>query len=627
MRQFRKTALLLGACLLALPAAAEEPEIVVTATRAESEAARLPARVEVIDRADIEARSLTSLAEALGGAALQSGGPGQQASLFLRGSNSKHALALFDGVRLNDAAGPTAAYDFGQDLVGAADRIEVLRGPASTVYGSDAIGGVVNVIPRRGGSAPFAPFLELSGGAFDTRRALIGAQGAAGAWSYGASAESFRTEGFDQTPERFATHVGNPDGAAIEDLTGALRFEASPRLALDALVRARRSRAEYDTFSGGPFFDLRADDGDLRNEAEQTLWRLGAETTPFPGSAPGLQLRLSGGQVRSDREELDDGAATISAGSVRGFADLIATLRAHALTLTGGLAYERNEIDTRSPFADPLTAEEDQLGGYLIGQWDISRALAVTGSARIDDYDAFGAHTTYALGAVADLAPLRLYASFATAFKAPSLSERYETSFFNVGNPELEPEESRSWEVGADARLGARLSLGASYYETEIDNLIEYDFAASQNVNLGEAEIAGAELYLETRPAAWAHVRLAYAWTDARDGASGQALARRPEHAISLDARFDPTSRLTLALNWTYAGRRTDVLYDDEGRFADAAGLADGYSTAAVAVSFDLDERAELFARIDNATDETYEAPNAYAGVPRSGYLGVRARF
>ncbi len=622
MRHFSKAALFLTAAFVVLPAHAEESEIVVTATRAEVDAARLPARIDVIDRDEIETRSLATLSEALGSDALQSGGGGQQASLFLRGANSKHALALFDGIRLNDAAGPTAAYDFGQDLLGAAERVEVLRGPASAIYGSDAIGGIVNVIPRLGGDTAFEPFLELSGGSFDTRRGLVGASGETEGWSYGVSAETFSTDGFDHVPERFATRTGDADGAAIDAFTGALRYEATG-FALDALARTRRSDAEYDTFSGGPGFDLRADDPDLDNDAEQTLWRLGAEV--MPSSA--LEVRLSGGEVRSAREEADDGVVTIAADSLRVFSDLVAIYHADALTLTGGLAYEHNEIDTRSPFADPLRAAEEQYAAYLIGQWDLSAAIVATGSVRVDDYEAFGTQTTYAFGAVADLAPLRLYASYGTAFKAPSLSERYETSFFNVGNPDLAPEESRSWEAGVDWALNDAVRLGASYYETHIDNLIEYDFAVTQNVNIGEAAIEGAEAFLEASLNSWSSLRVSYAWTDARDAVSGQQLARRPEHAWSLDARIEPTERLTLALRWTYAGERTDVLYADDGTFAQAAGVTEGFSIGALTANYDIDARAEIFTRIDNITDETYELPNAYAGAPRIGYLGVRARF
>lgn len=622
MRHIIKAALL-AAASLAAPAHAEEDEIVITATRSPASADDLPARIEIIDRADIEARGLVTLADAVGPDAVQSGGLGQQTSVFLRGANSKHALALFDGVRLNDASNPTAQYDFGLDTLGGLERVEVLRGPASTVYGSDAVGGVVNLIPRRGGDRAFAPFLEVSAGSFDTRRALLGAAGAAGGFEYGLSAEGLVTEGYDLIPDRMSTHSGDPDGARAGAFTASLRNEAGP-FAIDALLRVRESRTQYDTFSGGPFFDLRADDPDLQTDATQSLWRLGAEAE----GGEALTVRLSGGQVRSDRAESDGGFTTSSAESERTFADLLATYARGGLTLAGGLSFERNAIDTLPQFADPLSVTEDQAGAFILTQARLGERIVATASARLDDYERFGEHPTYALGVVATPAPsLRLFASFGNAFKAPSLSERFETSFFNIGNPDLEAEESQSWEVGADWDLHRSVRLGGSYYETRIENLIEYDFLALQNVNVGEAEIVGVEGYVEATPAAWAWLRLAYAWTDARNGQTGAQLLRRPEHAWRLEARVTPAERMNLALSWTYVGERVDVTYDDAGMFESGSGEVEAYSVGALSATFDLDDRAQVFARIDNITDETYEQPAAFAGPPRGVFVGLRARY
>jgi vitamin B12 transporter len=619
MRHTLKSVLLAATAACALPAAAEEPEIVVTATRTPTSAERLPARVDIIDRAEMEALSLSTLQEALGADAVQAGGAGQQASLFLRGANSKHALALFDGVRLNDASTPNAQYDFGLDLLGAIERVEVLRGPASAIYGSDAIGGVVNVIPRRGGERAVEPFLELAGGSFGTIRGLMGAEGSIDDLEYGVSIETLHTDGYDLIPDRMSTDTDDPDAASVSTFTASGRRDLG-RFAFDALLRARRSTSEFDTFSGGSFFDLRADDPDLENEATQRLWRVGGEVE----AAAQLALRLSGGQVLSDRAERDGLVETSSADSERSFVDAVAYYRAGAASLTGGLSFERNEIDTQPQFANPLSAEENQRAAHVVGQFDVGDHLVFTAAARVDDYESFGTHTTWSAGAVANFDGARVFASYGTAFKAPSLSERFETSFFNVGNPDLAPEESTSWEAGADFRLG-RFNAGASYYQTQIENLIEYDFFQLMNVNIGEAEIDGAEAYVEAAPTDWASLRLAYAWTDARNGASGDELARRPEHAWRLDARVQSTERVGLALSWTYVGDRSDVTYDDSGAFAQVNGRVEGYDVGALSATFDLDERAQLFLRVDNVTDEVYEQPAAFAGPPRSILVGVRA--
>lgn len=620
MRKIHTVALAAAAAFAANPAFAED-DIVVTATRGPVSAERLPARVERVGREDIETLALSTLAEALGPQAVQAGGAGQQTSLFLRGANSKHALALFDGVRLNDASTPNAQYDFGADTLGGIERIEVLRGPASTVYGSDAIGGVVNLLPRRGGETAFEPFLEAAAGSHETRRFLLGAAGATGGFSYGLSAESFATAGYDLVPARIAGHTGDADPASIDTLTASARHE-SGAFGVDALLRLRESRAEFDTFSGGACFCQRADDADLANDMSQSLWRLGADL-----SEGALEARFSGGQVRSDRAETDDGFETSAAESTRDFADLTVRYDGDRLDLTAGLAYERNAIDTRPQYANPLSVEEDQLGAYIIAQAQLADALIATASARRDDYEAFGEHGTYALGLVWSGAHARVFAAYGTAFKAPSLSERFEQSFFNVGNPDLNPETSRSWEIGGDLALNDALSLGASYYETRIRDLIEYNFPARRNLNVGRADIDGAELYADFAPAAWASLRVTYAWTDAVNAATGVRLARRPEHAWRLDARVAPTDRLSLTLSWNGVGERLDVTYDNAGDFLSVSGRVDAYAVGAFSAEYALDAHATLFARIDNVSDETYEQPAAFAGAPRTAQVGVRAKF
>ncbi len=621
MRHALQFAILALSALDCLPAHADEA-IVVTATRSPAPAATLPARVEVIGRADIEAHSMTTLAEAIGPQAVQAGGAGQQTSVFLRGANSKHALALFDGVRLNDAASPNGQYDFGQDTLGGLDRVEVLRGPASAVYGSDAIGGVVNMLPRRGGAAAFEPFAEASTGSFETRRALVGVAGSAGGFDYGISGEVFETDGHDLVPARMATHSGDRDATYLSTLTASLRHQ-SGAFAWDALLRVRESETEFDTFSGGPFMDLRADDSDLENTGAQRLWRLGAEMDA--GAA--LTVRLAGGQVLSERAETDGGGETSSADSTRDFADISGRYRFEAGSLNAGLSFERNHVATRTQFASPLATAESQAAAYLLAQFPLGRRVTATGSLRVDNYQNFGAHTTYAVGAVADLAPLRLFASIGAAFKAPSLSERFETSSFNLGNRNLRPEQSQSWEIGADWSAWETVSLGASYYKTRIADLIEYDFLQLKNLNVGEASIDGAEIYAQAAVAPWASLRASYTWTDARDAATGAPLARRPAHAWRLDVRVRPHERLALALSWSYFGARTDVAYANSGAFESGAGRAEAFNVGALSASFDLTARTQAFARIDNITDAAYEQPAAFAGAPRGGSIGIRTRF
>ncbi|MBI3437091.1 MAG: TonB-dependent receptor [Proteobacteria bacterium] len=610
-----------AALFISTPARTEEIQLVVTATRSPTPANDLPVRVDVISSQDIEALGLMTLTEAIGPNAVQAGGTGQQTSVFLRGTNSNHVLALLDGVRLNDSSTPTGGYDFGEDTLGALQSVEVLRGPTSSIYGADALGGVINLIPRRGGATAFNPYFELAGGSFATHRVLAGAAGTNNGLDYGVSVESFDTAGFDQTPSRFVLHTGERDAAEVQTGTLSARQRIGD-FGVDALFRLRHSQADYDTFSGGASFDLRADSPNLTNDALQSAWRLGGDVRVGP-----MSIRLSGGQVRSDRSESDGGLETTSAVSRQTFADLTSRFVWRGTNLTLGFEAARDNIDTRPQFADPLSFAESRTAAYVIGESQLFDHLTATASVRADRYERFGTRTTYQIGATSRFDAFRLFGTYGTAFKAPSLSERFEQSFFNHGNPDLRPEDSRSWEIGGEWGSRGGLTFGGSFYQTRINDLIEYDFGALKNINVGRVAIDGVEARAEWAPADWASIRVSYDWTRARDANTGAELARRPEHSWRLDARMRPARGLGVALEWTYVGERRDVTYDDSGAFLNAAGRTPAFNVGAVSATYDIDPHAQIFARIDNISDVTYEQPAAFAGAPRSVIVGLRTRY
>ena len=352
------------------------------------------------------------------------------------------------------------------------------------------------------------------------------------------------------------------------------------------------------------------------------MWRLGADAALGAAS----EVRLSAGQVLSDRNETDGGAITSAAQSTRDFVETTGRYEQGALRLNGGIAWERSAIETSSQFSAPLAVAEEQSAVFAVAQIEAAPDVIATGSLRLDRYDAFGSELTYSGGVVWNSAQLRLFASYGIAFKAPTLSQRFESNAFVNPNPDLEPERSRSWEIGADWR-GVGYALGASVYQTSIENLIQYEFAQLRNVNVGRAEINGLEAYAEGAVADWARLGLVYAHTDARNDLTGERLARRPAHSWRLEARLEPLQRLSLDFSWSVVGARTDVTYDNFGQFEPANGRIGGYEIGAVAASFALADGYQAFARIDNVTDATYEQPAAFAGPPRSVSAGIRARF
>jgi vitamin B12 transporter len=615
-----------AALALASPTFAQETEgsIVVTATRQESEQQALPADVIVVDAERAIERGAQILDEALadvpGLAIVRSGPFGQQSSIFAGGANSNHTLVLYDGIRINDPSTPGAGFDAGQDLLGGLDRIEIVEGPMSALYGSDAVGGVINLIPRRGGEGVLNARMDMAGGSFGTLLGAAGIDGTVGSLRYAVSAEGFASDGYDIVPERMSTHTGDADGAEMAALTGAFDLELSEAFSLDLLLRRREARADFDAFifDSTVFNERRVDDPDLEiSRNDLSLARVGA-TWAIVDS---LSLRASGGVVATDRAQADGGLETDRFEGERRFGDATLGWESQTLRLLGGVSAETEEIDALQ-FGSPIIAEQDHWSGFVTAQASVGR-FDFTGALRADDFEGFGTATTWRAGAsfrILDHA--RLYAAYGTSFRAPTLYERF--VFF--GNPDLEPEEGESWEIGADAQFAAfgqedGLELGALYRRTDLQAMIDFG-PAFTFVNIDEAEIESAEARIALRPLEWLTARASYIYTDARDAATGDLLLRRPEHAFSASLAIEQGG-LSGEIAWRGVGERADILYDDDGFFL-GAGVADSYELLRVSGAYEIHDGVRIFAVIDNALDETYEPANAFAGARRSLLVGLR---
>jgi vitamin B12 transporter len=636
--------LITGAAVAALlaPCAAhaqEDEEIVVTATRAPARVRNLPAEVDVIDADAAQARGVVTVADALReapglGIVASGGAAGQQTSLFAGGANSNHTLVLFDGLRINDPSTPGSTFDAGQDSLGALERIEVVQGPMSAVFGSDAIGGVINLIPRHGGDGAFTGRASAALGSFNTRTGSLGADGALGAFRYALTAESFTTGGFDLVPQRISTRTGEKDGASMTTLTGMFDFAVSDALALDLLVRHREAQADFDPFID--FFPLperRMEDDDLEiSKNDLDLVRLGATWTLGDRAS----LRATFGGMHDQRAQSDDGQVTDSFNGQRHFGDLTLDWRPGALRsfsavdVVAGVSTEHEEIDVAQGFGFPppfffTTADQDHRGAFVSAQGTLDR-VTLTGAGRVDDYEGFGWRSTWRAGAsYAFTDGARVYAAYGTSFRAPTLYER----FVSFGDPGLDPEQSKSWEIGADARLAAfgqadGVELSAIYRHSDIDDLIDFGPSFSY-ANVDRASVDTDELRFAARPFSWLNARVAYVYTDARDEVAQTELLRRPKNywTATLTAIHGP---LSATLSWREVSERSDQLYGDDG-FALGVGDTPSYQVTRLSLTYDLSDRAQLYVAADNLLDETYEPVNAFAGAPLNGTVGLRARF
>ncbi|MBC7767797.1 MAG: TonB-dependent receptor [Phycisphaerales bacterium] len=633
MRNAFKAAILAVTSLTTLPVhAQDDEELIVTATRVPTPAERLPANVHVIDADEARSRGVTNISDALAEAPslniIRSGGFGQQSSVFAGGANSNHTLVLYDGLRLNDPSTPGSSFDTGQDTLAGLSRIEIVQGPMSAVFGSDAIGGVINILPRRGGEGPLNAQLDLAGGSFATLTASAGVDGTVGAFRYALTGEAFATGGYDLVPERMATHTGDADGAESATFTGAFDVALSPDLTADVLLRHREARADFDGFLYPPpsFNEQRVDDPDLEiAKNDLSVARLGADWRINET----LTLRTTAGALRQDREEADAGTTTASYFGERRFADLTLNWRTGDIgalqntSIVAGVEAQEEIVRIDQGFA-AIAAEQRHDGVFVTAQGDMD-LLTLTAAARVDDFEGFGRTTTWRIGAsYAVLQNTRVYAAYGTSFRAPTLYER----FIYFGDPGLDPETGSAWEAGADLRFSlfgrdGGAEFGALYRTQRIEDLIDFGPLFTY-VNVDRADIESAEARIVLRPLSWLTGRASYVYTDARDALTGAALLRRPENAwaASLEARHGP---LAAELAWRRVGARADQIYANDG-FYQGVGESAAYDLVRASASWAFSPSVQAYVAADNLGDETYEPANGFAGAPRSILVGLRLR-
>lgn len=630
---FLTTALTFSLGISPASAQDDDEEIVVTATRAPAAALRLPAQIDVIDADDAAKRGATTLAEALAEApglgVVVSGGPGQQASLFAGGANSNHTLVLFDGLRINDPSTPGSSFDAGQDMLSDLARIEVVQGPMSAVFGSDAIGGVVNLIPRHGGEGALNARFDLATGSFGAVSGGAGADGTLGRLRYAVSAEGYASDGYDLVPERMSTHTGEDDGASMTTLTGVFDLALNDAFALDLLVRHREAQADFDPFPFDfvTFQEYRDEDDNLEiSQNDLTLARVGATWT----ISPALSARATYGGIRQERAQSDDGAETDVFKGERRFGDITLTWAPNAdAQIVGGISAESEDADIAQGFGFPppipaVDASADHVGAFVTAQRSFG-ALTLTGALRADDYEAFDTQLTGRIGAsYAVLQNTRIYAAYGTSFRAPTLYER----FVSFGDPSLDPEEGESREIGGDAFFagfgqahGFEISL--LYRQSDITNLIDFGSSFTY-ANVDKAEIETAQARFGVRPLPWLSAHVAYVYTDAEDASANTPLLRRPQDYWTADLRVEQ-GPLSATLAWRQVGERADQLYGDDA-FALGVGRAPSYAVTRAAIAYDVTPSTQVFLNADNLFDETYEPANGFAGAPANMMLGVRLR-
>ncbi len=636
-----------GAASAQSPDTVTLPPVVVTATRVPVAPARVSAAVTVLSGVDLRAAGLSSLADALravsGAAIVRSGSFGAQTSLFLRGGESDYTKVLINGVAVNQ---PGGAFDFAELTTDNVRRIEVLRGPASVLYGSDAVTGVVQILTQDG-REPGAPLgtIGVRGGSYGTLESFARFAGGTGRVGWSLAGSRNVTDG--TLPYNNASRTGTVDML--------LRVAPDPRTDARLSVRYDDHRFHFPTDGVGNLVDRNQSTG----ERGPTV---GLDAGRF--FTPRLEGRL---QLSAHQGELDYDDPQDNPGDTLGFyndfhsrdridrrgADARANLHLGSATvLTGGAAIEtehdRSSNVCTGQFGDcsspPIDTGRATRSAYAQLVMPLGVRADLTTGARLDHSSRFGDIATYRTGLAVRLGTAtRLRASVGTGFKEPTFLENFSTGFV-IGNPDLEGERTVSWELGAEhSAAGGRLGAAVTLFAQRFRNLIDYLAVPPQPgypnyFNVAAASADGVEAELSLRPSAavragvgytFLHTRVTRSGFDPAAGAAfatGQPLLRRPAHAGRLDLTWRPTRPVSLTFAANFVGHRWDQDYTS---FPPDRVRLRAYTRVDVAVHADLGRGPRgisgmaLSGRIENALDAVYEEARHFPAPRRTFLFGA----
>ncbi|AKM09979.1 TonB-dependent receptor plug domain-containing protein [Croceicoccus naphthovorans] len=610
-------------------------EIVVAALRMPVEIDRVASSVTVLDLDEIEAEQPISITDILvrtpGISMSRNGGYGAATSLRVRGADAGHSVLVIDGMRLSDASTTDGGADFGGLFADDIERIEILRGPQSVLWGSNAIGGVVNVVSARP-DAPLEGRVAIEGGSRNTLSARAGAGGRSKAIDWRIAGSTFTTDGIsarDTGTER--------DGYRRQSGSGTLTARLTPNLSLDLRGYYASGRNDFDGFSG-----------DSRAYGLTEVWSAysGLKAAFLDGR---FNNRFAFIENRTDRDNFDPDrtvrAQTFDAqGRTRRYEYQGGLDISDAIDVAFGAEREEQRMRTASPrnTTDPVSATRAQADiDSIYAQARVTPAQGFTaeGGVRHDDHSLFGGNTVVSLGA--SFAPgdggTVVRSNYSEGFKAPSLYQL----FTQYGSEDLQPERAKGWEAGIEQRLANdRAFVSVTYFERKSENLIDFAYCPTTGTPPVQCFIPGTEVerfgyYANIDRSRARGVEVAgsaqfgpvfangnVSWIDAEDrsvGASeGEQLPRVPRYLANAALGYAASAGHSLSLALRYAGKSLDR----------SGGIMLGdYWLTDLRAEVTLAESLSLYGRVENLFDTDYATASGYAALGRSAYLGARARF
>lgn len=600
------------------PAAGGE-DVLVTASRVPLTAREVGSSLTVVTAEDLKREQISFVKDALqdlAGVQISSDRPGDATSVSIRGSDNDQILYLIDGIELGDPSNISTQYQTDHLTTRDIARIEVLRGNQSSLYGSDAIGGVVNIITKRATTDGLSVNAEGEAGSHDTLNGGASLLGRTGTLDFRLTASGYRHKG--------PSLADTPAGDAAEDdeywrygFSGRVGLAATANIDLQLTGFWQDSHSDLDDTAGdnadtarvkewaiagqGSF---RSDDGAFR--ATATASRYKAQRRYF-----GMWNPPEGDLYEGTKDSLSLNASYDNGGIIG---------------VAAGGNYEEEYTDQVTSFSGVFDARIKTKAAYAEVAVRPVAGLTLTGAARIDDNSRFGTFDTYRVtGAyVAEDAigggDVKLRASYGSGAKAPGLYQLFDPNF---GNAELEVETSEGGDVGIDLNFGTRFVAQFSYFFTRTRNEIAFDCSAPDPgcyINIGRTRKSGVEIAVDLRPADWLSIRQSYTYLEAESGPDANGIwsdLGRPRHSGSTSVTLTPVERLSLTARARYRDRNASSF----------GGTTAGYEVVDLLGSYGITENIEVYGRVVNLFDKDYQMSFGKNALGQSFYGGVRLSF
>lgn len=592
------------------PEVEERTDIVVTGIGNDQFPEQSGLAITLLDRDDIERLQPSTLSDLLArtpGVTVSNTGPiGGFSAVRIRGAEGEQTLTLIDGVRVNDPSSPGGGFDFANLLVGNIERVEVLRGPNSVPWGSQAIGGVVNIVTARPTGA-FAGSARADYGSNDRANLVGNVSGRTGPVGFSLGGGYFRDDGISA-----AANGTEADGYRQYAANGRIEVALGERASIDLRGYYADSRAEQDGFPP-PFFGL----------ADTPEYSTARQLTGYAGinlRLGSLKNRLAVTLADIDRDTFASPAATAPSFLARGQVTRVEYQgdwqASDALRAVFGIEHER------SRFSDGAAPEKTHhTGAYAQAIITPVAQLTLTAGARLDDYKSYGSDATLSAHLAWRPGPNTIVrAAYGEGFKAPTLFQLF--SFF--GDPTLQPEQARSAELGIEhALLDTRLRFGATAFTRRTRNMIDFDLGSFRYNNIVRARATGVEAFVELRPSDRFTLAANYTWVDSEKREDGTAAyvrnLRRPVHSLNLAVDWTAFGAVKLGADLRLASDSVDG-------FGGSTRL-DGYTLVALRAALPVTDAIELYGRVENLFDAGYQTVAGYNAYGRTGHIGLRARF